>query len=53
MLTIDRYVLRELSAAVAATTIVLLFVALGAVVADLMQEIALGKVPVAAVNSLG
>ncbi|MBS0575339.1 MAG: LPS export ABC transporter permease LptF [Proteobacteria bacterium] len=47
MLTIDRYLLRELAATVAATTTVLLFVALGAVVADLMQEIALGKVPVA------
>lgn len=46
MLTLERYLLRELAAAVAATTTVLLFVALGAVVADLMQEIALGKVPV-------
>lgn len=47
MLTVDRYLLREFAATVLATTVVLLFVALGAVVADLMNEIATGKVPVA------
>jgi lipopolysaccharide export system permease protein len=47
VLTVDRYLLREFAATVLATTVVLLFVALGAVVADLMQEIATGKVPVA------
>jgi len=46
VLTIDRYLLREFAASVVATTIVLLFVALGVVVADLLGEIAAGKVPV-------
>lgn len=46
MLTVDRYLLREFLLAVVATTVVLLFVALGAVIADLLQEVATGKVPV-------
>jgi lipopolysaccharide export system permease protein len=46
VLTIDRYLLREFALSVAAATIVLLFVAIGAVAADLIQEIATGKVPV-------
>ncbi len=46
MLTIDRYVLREFVQSVVATTVVLLFVALGVVIADLLAEIAAGKVPV-------
>ena len=47
MLTVDRYLLREFALSVLATTVVLLFVALGVVVADLLAEIASGKVPVA------
>lgn len=47
MLTIDRYLLREFVQSVVATTVVLLFVAMGVVVADLLAEIAAGKVPVA------
>lgn len=47
MLTVDRYLLREFAASVAATTVVLLFVALGVVIADTLAEIAAGKVPVA------
>ncbi len=46
MLTVDRYLLREFAQSVAATVVVLLFVAMGAVVADLLAEIAAGKVPV-------
>ena len=46
VLTIDRYLLREFAMSVAATTIVLLFVSLGVVVADLLALIAEGKVPV-------
>ena len=46
MLTVDRYLLREFAQSVAAATLVLLFVALGAVVIDLLSEIATGKVPV-------
>ncbi len=54
MLTIDRYLLREFAVSVAATTLVLLFVSLGVVVADLLAEIAAGKVPVALmVSQLG
>ncbi len=46
MLTVNRYLLREFVLSVAATIVVLLFVALGVVVADLLGEIAAGKVPV-------
>ncbi|HTA65405.1 MAG TPA: LPS export ABC transporter permease LptF [Xanthomonadaceae bacterium] len=46
MLTINRYLLREFAASVTATTIVLLFVAQGVLVADLLSLIAEGKVPV-------
>ena len=54
MLTVDRYLLREFALSVAATTVVLLFVAMGAVVADLLAEIAGGKVPVSLlVSQLG
>ncbi len=54
MLTIDRYLLREFIQSVVATTVVLLFVALGAVVIDLLSEIAGGKVPVSLlVSQLG
>ena len=51
MLTVDRYLLREFAQSVAATTVVLLFVAMGAVVADLLGEIAGGKVPVSLMMS--
>jgi lipopolysaccharide export system permease protein len=54
VLTVDRYLLREFALSVVATTIVLLFVAMGAVVADLLAEIAGGKVPVSLlVSQLG
>lgn len=51
MLTVNRYLLREFVLSVAATTVVLLFVALGVVVADLLGEIAAGKVPVSLMMS--
>lgn len=51
MLTIDRYLLREFAETVLATALVLLFVALGVVIADLLAEIAAGKVPVALMSS--
>jgi lipopolysaccharide export system permease protein len=54
VLTVDRYLLREFAQSVAATVVVLLFVAMGAVVADLLGEIATGKVPVSLlVSQLG
>ena len=54
MLTIDRYLLREFAISVAATTVVLLFVSMSVVVADLLAEIAGGKVPVSLlVSQLG
>jgi lipopolysaccharide export system permease protein len=46
LLTVDRYLLREFALSVAAATVVLLFVAFGGVIADLLGEIANGKVPV-------
>ncbi|MBS0464876.1 MAG: LPS export ABC transporter permease LptF [Proteobacteria bacterium] len=54
MLTVDRYLWREFAESVLATTVVLLFVSLGVVVADLLAEIAAGKVPVSLmVSQLG
>ena len=47
LLTVDRYLLREFALSVAAATVVLLFVAFGGVLADLLGEIANGKIPVA------
>ena len=51
MLTVDRYLRREFAQSVMATTLVLLFVAMSAVVADLLAEIAGGKVPVSLMMS--
>ena len=45
MLTVNRYLLREFAISVAAATVVLLFVSFGGVIADLLAEIAHGKVP--------
>lgn len=45
MPTLDRYLLREFAQSVAATLVVLLFVSLGGLVADLLSEIARGKLP--------
>ncbi|HEV2607550.1 MAG TPA: LptF/LptG family permease, partial [Xanthomonadaceae bacterium] len=51
MLTVNRYLFREFVLSVAATTVVLLFVALGVVVADLLSLIAEGKIPVSLMMS--
>lgn len=45
MLLIERHLLRQFAASIAAVTVVLLLVALGGLFADLVAEIARGKVP--------
>lgn len=45
MLLIERYLLRQFAASVAAVVVVLLLVGLGGLLVDLMAEIARGKVP--------
>jgi lipopolysaccharide export system permease protein len=45
MLLIERHLLRQFAETIAAVAIVLLMVSLGAIIADLIQEIAHGKVP--------
>jgi lipopolysaccharide export system permease protein len=47
MLLIERYLLRQFLEVFAAAVIVLLFVSMGALLADLLREIANGKVPAA------
>jgi lipopolysaccharide export system permease protein len=47
MLLIERHLLRQFAETFAAVTIVLLLVTFGALIAELLQEIANGKVPVA------
>jgi lipopolysaccharide export system permease protein len=44
--TLQRYLVRQLAATTAATVVVLLLVSLGGVFADLIREIAAGRVPV-------
>jgi lipopolysaccharide export system permease protein len=45
MLLIERHLLRQFAETIAAVAIVLLLVSLGAIIADLIQEVAHGKVP--------
>src|SRR5687767_2724051 len=45
MRIIDRYLLRELTGSFASVSVVLLFVTLGAVLADVLNKVARGKVP--------
>ena len=45
MLLIERHLLRQFAETIAAVVVVLLLVSLGAIIADLIQEIAHGKIP--------